>query len=90
MDSYPQYVPVRLEGEAGEVTAKGHWQDGYWTVEFQRVLVTPAMTKNDAVFTRLTQFSVHVFDSVERVAESSESGRLFLRFLAPEPALVNN
>jgi hypothetical protein len=86
--SYPQYLPVKYEGEAGEVAAKGHWQDGYWTVEFQRVHVTPAMTKNDTMFKRLTQFSIHVFDHVERIDQSSESDRLFLRFLPPEPLLV--
>ena len=88
-DSYPQFEAVRLEGAAGEVAAKGHWQDGYWTVEFRRVRVTPAGTVNDTVFNRATQFSVHVFDGTERYDEAAESTRLFLNFLPPESLLVH-
>jgi hypothetical protein len=83
-DIYPQFLPLRLEGQAGEVDAKGHWEDGYWTVEFRRVRITPADTLNDTVFTRLTQFAVHVYDQVERLDQASESGRLFLRFMEEE------
>lgn len=79
----PQYQPVELTGDAGEVKAKGHWADGRWTVEFERVLETEARTMTDSVLNRLTQFSIHVFDGTERVDQSSESGRLFLQF---EPA----
>lgn len=81
---YPRYKPVKLVGEAGEVSAKGNWADGFWTVEFSRDLVTPAGAINDAVFNRLTQFSIHVFDHVEKIDKSSESRRLFLQFLAEE------
>lgn len=88
--SVPQFTPVRLHGGAGEVSAKGNWEDGYWTVEFRRVRVTPERLFNDVVFQRITQFSVHVFDQTERIEESSESGRLFLNFLPPEPQLVSN
>ena len=84
----PQFQPLKLEGQAGEISAKGHWQDGFWTVEYRRDLVTPAQTLNDTVFNRTVQFSVHVFDGVERIDESSESGRLFLRFM--EPGLPGN
>jgi hypothetical protein len=77
----PQFKPVKLEGDAGEVAAKGTWKDGRWTVEFRRILVTPARTKTDWVFERLTQFSIHIFDHTERVDESSESGRIFLQFM---------
>jgi hypothetical protein len=79
----PQYKPVKLEGDAGEIAAKGRWADGRWTVEFRRVLVTPAKHITDSYFYRVTQFSIHVFDRTERVDESSESGRLFFQF---EPA----
>ena len=82
-DTVPQYLPVRLTGNAGEVAARGHWADGRWTVEFRRTLVTDADTTSDSVFQRTTQFSIHVFDHVERLDETSESGRLFLKF---EPA----
>lgn len=78
-----QYRPVPLTGDAGEVAAKGRWENGRWTVELRRALVTPARTATDSVFTRVTQFSIYIFDHTERVDEAAESGRLFLQF---EPA----
>jgi hypothetical protein len=84
---HPQFIPLRLEGDAGEVKAKGHWENGYWTVEFQRALVTEIGGPDDTTFTRLTQFSIHVSDRVERVDQSSESKRLFLTFLKKESPL---
>ena len=78
---HPQFSPLPLEGNAGEVKAKGHWEDGYWTVEFQRARVTPIGGWDDTTFLRLTQFSVHIFDSVEDIDQSSESKRLFLQFI---------
>ena len=80
----PQFKAVPFEGDAGEVSAKGYWDDGFWTVEFSRALITPSETMSDSVFNRLTQFSIHVFDHVERIDQSSESGRLFLQFKKPE------
>jgi hypothetical protein len=81
---FPQFSPVKLEGDAGEVSARGHWQDGYWTVEFRRDRLTPARAIFDTLFNRLVQFSVHVFDQTEAINEGSESGRLFLQFLPDE------
>ena len=89
-ETFPQFKAVRLTGDAGEVDAKGHWEDGYWTVEFRRDRLTPADTATDWVFVRLSQFSMYVFDGVERLDQASESGRLFLRFLPPEQSLVSN
>lgn len=86
----PQFVPVKLHDGAGEVAAKGQWEDGYWTVEFRRSRITPARTVNDTVFNRLVQFSVHVFDHAEKLDEASESDRLFLRFLPSGQELVRN
>jgi hypothetical protein len=86
----PQFSPIKLRDGAGEVSAKGNWEDGYWTVEFRRVRETPQRHFNDVVFQRITQFSVHVFDKTEQIDESSESGRLFLKFLPPETQLVSN
>ncbi len=80
----PQFTPVKLEGDAGEIGAKGHWENGFWTVEFSRILRTPSSTATDTEFTRLTQFSIHVFDQTERIDEASESTRLFLEFLPQE------
>jgi len=87
---YPRFKATRLEGSAGEVGAKGNWDDGFWTVEFRRSRVTSDKTLNDTVFNRMTQFSVHIFDHTERVDQSSESGRLFLEFEPPESQLVSN
>jgi len=78
---HPQFKPAKLEGDAGEVKAKGHWADGYWTVEFHRALVTAIGGQDDTTFTRLTQFSIHIFDHVEKIDQGSESKRLFLQFL---------
>jgi len=89
-DVIPQFIPVELQDGAGEVAAKGQWEDGYWTVEFRRTRITPAKTVNDTVFNRLVQFSVHVFDEAERLDEASESDRLFLRFLPSGQELVSN
>ena len=44
LDTYPEgtllssvlYRSNRFEGDRGDVTAKGHWQDGYWTLEVAR------------------------------------------------------
>ena len=84
--THPQFKPLRLEGNAGEVKAKGYWADGYWTVEFQRALVTPIGLQDDMYFIRLTQFSIHTFDHVKKIDQASESGRLFLQFMEKEPA----
>jgi hypothetical protein len=86
----PQFEAVKLTGDAGEVGAKGHWQDGFWTVEFRRNLVTRSKTETDSVLTRLTQFSIHVFDSTDRIDQASESKRLYLQFLPSEKQLVSN
>ena len=88
--TYPQFSPVKLEGGAGEVSASGQWEDGFWTVEFRRVLETPARHANDTIFQRLTQFSVHVFNQTEQIDEVSESKRLFLQFMPEEKRLVND
>jgi hypothetical protein len=80
----PQYRPVKLEGDAGEVKAKGQWSEGRWRVEFKRKRVTPANTSSDSTFLRTTQFSLHVFDHTEDVAKASESARLLLEFVPDE------
>jgi hypothetical protein len=85
---YPQFSPLPLEGGAGEVKAKGHWEDGYWTVEFRRDRLTPAEHIYDTIFNRTVQFSVHVFNGTERLDEVAESPRLFLRFLPEEEPLL--
>ena len=81
---------MRLTGSAAEVAAKGQWKDGQWVVEFRRLRYTPADHIFDTVFNRITQFSVQIFDHVEGLDNSSESGRLFLQFLRPEQSLASN
>jgi hypothetical protein len=81
----PQFEPLKIEGGAADVRAKGHWEDGFWTVELRRKRLTEDGTSYDIQFKRLTQFSVQVYDHVERLDQSSESGRLFLQFLEKEP-----
>ena len=73
----------------GYEAASGQWKDGYWTVEFRRDRVTPVKHIYDTMFNRLVQFSVHVFDQVEQLDQSSESQRLFLQFLPPKQELAN-
>lgn len=84
----PQYSPLELTGSAAEVKAKGHWEDGYWTVEFRRDRFTPVEHIYDTIFNRTIQFSIHVFDQTERLDEVAESPRLFLRFLPEEEPLL--
>ena len=81
---------VVLTGEAAEVSARGQWHDGYWTVEFRRARETPVKHIYDTIFNRLVQFSVHVFDQAEGLDQAAESRRLFLQFLPPERALAEN
>lgn len=77
----PQFEPLSPQKNTNDVRAKGRWEDGFWTVEFSRKRITGHKLSYDVPFERLTQFSMHVFDSVERMDQSSESPRLFLQFL---------
>ena len=86
--TFPRFRPVKLTGGAGEVAARGTWEDGFWTVEFRRVRYTPAEHIFDTIFNRTVQFSVHVFSGTERLDEVAESPRLFLRFLPKEEQLL--
>jgi hypothetical protein len=86
--TYPQFSPVKLTGSAGEVSAKGQWQDGFWTVEFRRDRETPVEHIYDTMFNRLIQFSIHIFNKTERIDQVSESPRLFLKFLPEETPLA--
>jgi hypothetical protein len=79
-----QFEPLKLEGGSADVGAKGHWEDGFWTVELRRKRITEDGTSYDIQFKRLTQFSIQIYDHVERLDESSESGRLFFQFLEKE------
>lgn len=84
----PQFSPIKLTGRAGEVAAKGRWADGYWTVEFRRMRITPAGHLEDVMFNRLVQFAVNIFDKAERLDQAAESERLFLKFEKPKEPLM--
>lgn len=85
----PRYELKDWQGNADDVRAKGHWEDGYWTVELRRKRLTEAGLSWDVQFERLTQFSLHVFDGTDRLDLTSESPRLYLKFLPPETLLVS-
>jgi hypothetical protein len=87
-NAYPRFRPLKLDGDAGDISAKGHWENGYWTVEFSRALETPVGGVWDMVFDRLVQFSVHILDQEEGFDRVSESKRLFLQFVDDEEALL--
>jgi hypothetical protein len=88
--TFPQFRPLQLTGDLGDISAKGHWEDGFWTVEFGRKMKTPRGGLWDLIFERLTQFSIHVLDQQEGFDKVSESKRLFLEFVEQtEPLLVS-
>ena len=86
--TFPQFRPIKLYGDAGEIGAKGHWEDGFWTVEFRRALKTVKGGVWDMDFVRLTQFSLHVLDQQEGFDKVSESPRLFLEFMDEKEPLL--
>ena len=77
-DRIPRYISRTPSGSMADVTAKGSWKDGFWTVEFSRRLSTGDPV--DAVFTpgREVYFSVAVFNSREGI-DHSTSKELALR-----------
>ena len=60
------------------------------TVEFRRVRITPLGQLYDTMFDRMVQFSVQVFEGVERLDQAAESDRLYLQFLRPEEKVAKN
>jgi|GEM_PF-1840937 len=85
----PQFELLELQDNANDVQAKGHWKDGFWTVELRRKRITEAGLSYDVQFERLTQFSLNVFDGTERLDQASESQRLFLQFLDKKPLMAS-
>jgi len=76
----PGYVLSRPDGSRGDVSAKGRWEDGFWTVEFRRALVTGH--RDDVAFDDLKKtylFALAASDNASG-AEHSFSGLLRLRF----------
>lgn len=85
----PQFEVQELQDNANDVLARGHWKDGFWTVELRRKRITEAGLSYDVQFERLTQFSLNVFDGTEQLDLSSESPRLFLQFLDKKPLMAS-
>ena len=74
----PRYISRTPSGSMADVSAKGSWKDGFWTVELSRRLATgdPA----DVVFAagRESYFSIAVFNSREGI-DHSTSKELLLK-----------
>ncbi|RMF88535.1 MAG: hypothetical protein D6736_10250 [Nitrospinota bacterium] len=63
-DILPREVLARAEGSRGDITAKGRWANGTWTLELQRALVTGH--EDDIQFADLHRdyyFSISVHDN---------------------------
>jgi len=76
----PGYLLTKPDGSRGDIAAKGRWENGFWTVEFRRRLVTGH--PDDAAFDDLNRaypFALAVADNASG-AEHSFSGILRLRF----------
>jgi hypothetical protein len=78
-DRVPRYAARTPSGSMADVTAKGSWSEGFWTVELSRRLSTGDPV--DVVFGRgrETFFSIAVFDAREGI-EHSTSNELVLKF----------
>jgi hypothetical protein len=73
-----RYVTREPSGSAADVTAKGAWKKGTWTVEFSRLLQTADPADTVFPLKKDRYFSVAVFNGRER-SEHSASGELHLR-----------
>jgi hypothetical protein len=77
----PGYLLSRPDGSRGDISAKGLWENGFWTVEFRRRLVTG--NPDDVNFGDLNRpylFGLAVSDNASG-AEHSFSGVLRLKFV---------
>lgn len=65
-DEVPGIVTTALQGDRGDISAKGVWKDGVWTLEWSRKLVTGG--KTDIQFDDLKKeylFGAAVFDNAQ-------------------------
>jgi hypothetical protein len=61
-----QLISSRMEGDSADIRGKGVWEDGMWTVEFARKLVTPS--EKDVQFEdlkKISYFGIALFDNAE-------------------------
>jgi hypothetical protein len=87
IDRYPESTP---EGSRADVIAKGEWQGGYWTIEFERKLDTG---HNDDVKFNLSKgkeylFGVSIFSLYGRPHDPN-SPNLYGRGRISEPLLLS-
>ena len=66
-DKVPQYEAQEPTGSAADVRAKGVWQKGKWTVEFQRKLKTGHDDDTPFDFAKPILFAVSTFDEMEQM-----------------------
>lgn len=87
-DRLPNIVTAPLQGSQGDVTAKGHWESGYWTLEIKRKLVTDSAAERpyeDLQFDDLGKsylFAVTAFDN-SQIAHVYHKGSIKLTFAKP-------
>ena len=66
----PQYRAVIPTGSAGDVLARGRWQDGWWTVELARALSTGEGDDRDFSARGRIPFALAILDRAENEAQS--------------------
>jgi hypothetical protein len=79
-DEIPGIIVAALEGDRGDISGKGAYRDGMWTVELQRKLTTGS--QHDVQFTDLSKsyfFGVAIFDNAQ-VNHAWNNGALELMF----------
>jgi hypothetical protein len=73
-DLLPSIIISSMTGDRGDISAAWQWQDGIWTIEFSRLLVTGSET--DVQFSDLAgtyYFGVAIFDNAQ-VRHAFQSG----------------
>ncbi len=67
----PRYIARTPSGSMADVTAKGSWKDGFWTVEFSRRLTSGDPADVHFASGREIYFSLAVFNSREGIDHST-------------------
>ena len=81
-DRLPGIITAPFEGPRADVEAFGYWQDGQWTLEIKRKLVTEDDPTLDRQFDNLNEiyyFGVTVFDNAQ-IAHIHHTGSIKLTF----------